>query len=80
MKEIVGNRLKLLRDRSRLTLQEVSVLTGLSVPAISRHEAGTRSMSEEVIQKYAALYKVPTHQLFLAPNGKDGGDEYEDYT
>ena len=78
MKEILGNRLKFLRDRSRLTLQEVSILTGYSVPAISRHESGTRSLSEEVIQKYAALYKVPTHQIFLAPNNKDGDDSYED--
>lgn len=71
MKEPVSNRLRELRDRSRLTLQEVSILTGFSVPAISRHEAGTRSMSEEAILKYASLYKVPTHQLFIAPDVKE---------
>lgn len=61
------NRLKELRDRSRLTLQEVSMITGFSVPAISRHENGGRSLSEEAIAKYASLYKVPTHQLFIEP-------------
>lgn len=61
------NRLKELRDRSRLTLEEVSILTGFSVPTISRHENGGRSLSEIAISKYAALYKVPTHQLFLKP-------------
>lgn len=61
------NRLRELRDRSRLTLDEVSILTGFSVPTISRHENGGRSLSEEAITKYAALYKVPTHQLFMDP-------------
>lgn len=59
------NRLKELRDRSRLTLQEVSILTGYSVPTISRHESSSRTLSEEAIIKYAALYKVNTHELFM---------------
>lgn len=61
------NRLKELRDRSRLTLEEVSMITGFAVPTISRHESGGRSLNEEAIQKYASLYKVPTHQLFINP-------------
>lgn len=58
------NRLRELRDRSRLTLEEVSILTGFSVSAISRHESGGRSLSEEAILKYSALYKVHTYELF----------------
>lgn len=58
------NRLRELRDRSRLTLDEVSILTGFSVPTISRHESGGRSLSKEAIIKYAALYKVHTYELF----------------
>lgn len=61
------NRLRELRDRSRLTLEEVSILTGFSVPTISRHESGSRSLSEEAISKYSALFKVPSHQLFMNP-------------
>lgn len=61
------NRLRELRDRSRLTLEEVSIITGLSVPTISRHENGGRSLSEEAVSKYALLYKVPSHQLFMNP-------------
>lgn len=69
------NRLKELRDRSRLTLQEVSILTGYNVTTISRHESGGRSLSEEAIIKYAALYKVNTHELFVLDMGEDGEDE-----
>lgn len=72
MKEnVVKNRLRELRDRSRLTLQEVSILTGYSVPTISRHESGERSLSEEAIIKYSQLYKVHTYELFDVPIGDD---------
>lgn len=66
-----SNRLRELRDRSRLTLQEVSLVTGLAVTTISRHESGTRSISEEALLKYASLYKVHTYEIF----GKLESDE-----
>ena len=65
------NRLRELRDRSRLTLQEVSILTGYSVPAISRHESGERKLSGDAIIKYASLYKVHTYELFDIETGDD---------
>ena len=58
------NRLRELRDRSRLTLEEVSIITGYAVPTISRHESGERSLSEEAILKYAQLYKVHSYEIF----------------
>ena len=58
------NRLKELRDRSRLTLEEVSILTGFNVSTISRHENGGRSLSEDAILRYAQLYKVHTYEIF----------------
>jgi transcriptional regulator with XRE-family HTH domain len=70
-----ANRLRELRDRSRLTLQEVSVLTGFSVPTISRHESGGRSLSEEAIIKYSNLYKVHTYEIFRVAGEEE---EYDD--
>ena len=69
------NRLKELRDRSRLTLQEVSILTGFSVPAISRHESGGRKLSQDAIIKYANLYKVHTYELFDVDVAREGEEE-----
>lgn len=66
------NRLRELRDRSRLTLQEVSTLTGFSVATISRHEGGSRSLSEDAVDKYARIYKVRTYELFIDPG--EAGD------
>ena len=68
------NRLRELRDRSRLTLQEVSLLTGFTVSTISRHENGGRSLSEDAILKYASLYKVHTYELFREA-GKEEDNE-----
>ena len=65
MKKTQPNRLRELRDRSRLTLQEVSILTGYGVSTISRHESGERKLSEDAIVKYATLYKVHTYELFI---------------
>ena len=65
------NRLRELRNRFRLTLQEVSTLTGFAVPTISRHESCGRALSEEAILKYAALYKVHTYELFDKPATKE---------
>lgn len=70
------NRLKELRDRSRLTLQEVSMITGYSVPAISRHESGGRGLNEEALIKYASLYKVHTYELFQRSD-EIGSDDNE---
>ena len=69
------NRLKEFRDRSRLTLEEVSILTGFSITTISRHESGSRSLSEEAIDKYAVLYKVKTHELFMEPTEVVGDED-----
>ena len=69
------NRLKEFRDRSRLTLEEVSILTGFNITTISRHESGSRSLSEEAIDKYAALYKVKTHELFMKPTEVVGDED-----
>ena len=72
MKESVQpNRLRELRDRSRLTLEEVSIITGYAVPTISRHENGERSLSEEAIIKYSSLYKVHSYELFNIEIGED---------
>jgi transcriptional regulator with XRE-family HTH domain len=71
-KIIIKNRLKEYRDRARLTLQEVSILTGYDITTISRHESGQRGLSDEAMEKYAALYKVKTHELLdLSGDGNE---------
>lgn len=67
------NRLRELRDRSRLTQEEVSTLTGISVAAISRHENCSRGLSRDAIERYAGVYKVHTYEIFVDPAEVGGG-------
>lgn len=70
------NRLRELRDRSRLTQEEVSTLTGISVAAISRHENCSRGLSQDAIERYAGVYKVHTYEIFVDPaEAGSGRDE-----
>lgn len=59
------NRLRELRKRSKLTQMEVAKLLDLDLASISRHESGGRNLSPEMVKRYARLYKVETHELFL---------------
>lgn len=61
---IAKNKLRKLRDRSRLTLEEVSTLTGYDITTISKHENCTRGLTKDAIEKYAKLYKVSTYEIF----------------
>jgi len=64
------NRLRELRERGReqgslwLTLEEVAAVMGLSVAMVSRHETHERGLTDEDVEKYAALYKVKPTRIF----------------
>ena len=45
------------------------------VTTISRHESGQRSLSDEAMKKYAALYKVETHELLDLRGINDDGEQ-----
>lgn len=61
---IAQNRLKRLRERSRLTLEEVAILTGFDISTVSKHESCSRGLTPEAIEKYAKLYKVSSYEIF----------------
>lgn len=59
------NKLKEQREQSRLTIYEVAKLLDVQASTVSRHESSSSSLSEEMLTKYAQLYKVRTHELFF---------------
>lgn len=61
------NRLRELREGRKLTQAEAAILVGKSAAAVNRHEAGSRSLDGEMIEKYAALYGVIPYDLFVTP-------------
>jgi len=66
----IPNRLAQLRERSRLTQEEVAKIIGIDSTTVSKHESGDRSLSDVMIKEYAKLYKVDTHELFIEPSGE----------
>lgn len=59
------NRLREQREKSRLTVDEVSKVTGISQSALTKYENGNLQLSDERAKILAKLYKVETHELFL---------------
>ena len=63
------NRIRELRERANLTQHEVAVLLGVDESDISRWEIGRRSLTPAVVEKFAALFKISSWELFMDRKG-----------
>ncbi|MCE1173362.1 MAG: XRE family transcriptional regulator [Propionibacteriales bacterium] len=63
----VGPRLKRLRTRTAMTLQQVADQTGISISTLSRLEAGQRRPTLELLLPLARVYRVSLDDLVGAP-------------
>ena len=61
------NRVKFLRERSRLTQEELATLTNQALSTVCKHETHDRGLSDKAISAYARVFKIPTYQLFVGP-------------
>jgi transcriptional regulator with XRE-family HTH domain len=64
-KKATPNRLKTLRERSRLSQTEVAKLLDISLSTVCRHENSSRGLQKEVLIGYAKLYKVTSAEVFV---------------
>jgi transcriptional regulator with XRE-family HTH domain len=69
--DAVGPRLRALRVRRNLTLNEVSASSGVSASTLSRLESGQRRPNLELLLPIAQLYGVPLDDLVGAPRTGD---------
>jgi transcriptional regulator with XRE-family HTH domain len=69
--DAVGPRLRALRTRRNLTLNEVSASSGVSASTLSRLESGQRRPNLELLLPIAQLYGVPLDDLVGAPRTGD---------
>lgn len=58
------NKIRQYRERAKLTQAELAKLVDLTIPSVSRHETGVKPLTDAMLAKYAAVFKVPTHKLF----------------
>ncbi|MEZ0578521.1 helix-turn-helix domain-containing protein [Nocardioides sp. MH1] len=69
--EMVGPRLRRVREQRGLTLTEAALETGISKSTLSRLETGQRKPSLELLLPLAQTYRVPLDDLVGAPEVGD---------
>lgn len=69
--DLVGPRLRRVREQRGVTLTEVASLTGISKSTLSRLENGQRRPSLELLLPLAQTYRVPIDDLVGAPEVGD---------
>ncbi len=69
--DLVGPRLRRVREQRGVTLTEVAHLTGISKSTLSRLENGQRRPSLELLLPLAQIYRVPIDDLVGAPEVGD---------
>jgi transcriptional regulator with XRE-family HTH domain len=69
--ELVGARLRKVREQRGVTLTDVAERTGISKSTLSRLENGQRKPSLELLLPLAQLYRVPLDDLVGAPEVGD---------
>lgn len=62
--ELIGKRVRSIRRRAGVTLEQLAERTGLNKGYLSRIESGEKSPSIATLLKLSAQLKVPTSQLF----------------
>ncbi|MGP3972244.1 helix-turn-helix domain-containing protein [Streptomyces sp. 6N223] len=65
--DAVGPRLRAIRKQRGSTLEQLAVLTGMSVSTLSRIESGQRRPTLEVLLPLAQAYRMPLDELVGAP-------------
>ncbi|MCY4130065.1 MAG: helix-turn-helix transcriptional regulator [Gammaproteobacteria bacterium] len=60
----IGERLRQLRQANKLTLQDLSRLSTVSVPFLSEIETGKCTPSIDTVEKIAEAYDIPLSLLF----------------
>jgi transcriptional regulator with XRE-family HTH domain len=69
--DLVGSRLRTMREQRGLTLTEAAALAGMSKSTLSRLETGQRRPSLELLLPLAQTYRVPLDDLVGAPEVGD---------
>ncbi|WP_425638795.1 helix-turn-helix domain-containing protein [Algoriphagus yeomjeoni] len=64
IKEIFGEKVKLLRKGKELSQEELALKSGLNRPYISGIEQGKRNVSLEVMEKLAEALEIHIKELF----------------
>jgi transcriptional regulator with XRE-family HTH domain len=65
----MNNRIRELREQTRLSQAEIATLLHVDEASVSRWERGSRPLSPAVIERLARIFKIPSWQLFFDRKG-----------
>ena len=68
MSETLGMKLKRLREYQRLRQDQVAEMLGVGKSAVSMYENDTRQPSNEILLRYASIYRTTTDYLLGRDN------------
>jgi transcriptional regulator with XRE-family HTH domain len=74
---VYARALKLIRDYHRLSQTEMATRVGLSKSYISELESGTKKVSLDVLERYAAEFNIPMSSLVLFAERTESGGASE---
>lgn len=63
--ELIGEKLRKLREENELPLRKVAALLDMDVAILSKMERGERKMTKDVVQKLAKIYKYNEDELMV---------------
>lgn len=63
--ELIGKKLRLLREQCKLPLRKVAALIDIDVAILSKMERGERKLTKDVVLKLANIYKYNTDELLV---------------
>jgi transcriptional regulator with XRE-family HTH domain len=62
------NRIAVLRQRQKLTLDELATLTGFHITTVCRHQSEKRPLTRAAAQAYAKIFKCDMLEIFMDPD------------
>lgn len=71
MKQLLGQRIKMLRKQKHLTQEQLAEKVGVDARHISRLETGAHYPSMETLERVAEVLERPMVDLFAFPKDKD---------
>jgi transcriptional regulator with XRE-family HTH domain len=66
--------LRIIRDYHRLSQMEVAKRLGISKSYLSEIEGGKKQPSLELLERYAAIFKIPVSSILLFAELSESGD------
>lgn len=64
-KENIGEKLRSLREESKLPLRKVAALLDIDVAILSKMERGERKLTKDIVKQLAKIYKYDTEELLV---------------